>query len=553
MGPDLDVGLAPAGEGGGFAHAALLEVEQGDDEPVLRLEAVEEEPHRFPGLAAGAGAFVPGILVFATLGRIDEGLTLAAAAVRAEEIVAAPHRHGHDPVFEGRVAAVSREPAPEFDEEVLDEILEFRRERANREAVAQMRGRYDAARWTKASSSPRAARATHSDSGISVSTVGVARVVAKKNMVSKRLPGRRTDRIHFRLHAEDGFSSDCALALCRFPWLTRPIMKRIPLILSLVAAILSGANLRAHESAVDMADAAKVLLASLSEDQKAKVVRPLTDKERELWHFVPHPFEGEGMRIGLALKDMRPDQRHLAYALLSTGLSHRGYTTALEIMSLEQVLWELENQAPKRDTEMYYVSVFGEPGSKAWGWRFEGHHLSLNFTVADGKVVAETPNFFASNPGEVRQGPRAGLRVLAGEEDVARALVTSLDDGQKAKAILGTTAPDDILTSNQPTASPLEGGGIAYADLTAEQKTGLKNSSMSMSTGSVPTWPPTRSPRSRKPVSTRWSSPGSAGSRRTSPLLPGAGSDFPPRVREHPERGQSRARRLARLQRGFRP
>lgn len=253
------------------------------------------------------------------------------------------------------------------------------------------------------------------------------------------------------------------------------MMKRIPLILSLVAAILSGANLRAHESAADMAEAAKVLLASLSEEQKAKVVRPLTDKERELWHFVPHPFEGEGMRIGLALKDMRPDQRHLAYALLSTGLSHRGYTTALKIMSLEQVLWELENQAPKRDTEMYYVSVFGEPGSKAWGWRFEGHHLSLNFTVADGKVVAETPNFFASNPGEVRQGPRAGLRVLAGEEDVARALVSSLDDGQKAKAIVGTTAPDDILTSNQPTASPLEGGGIAYADLTAEQKTGLKN------------------------------------------------------------------------------
>lgn len=251
--------------------------------------------------------------------------------------------------------------------------------------------------------------------------------------------------------------------------------KRIPLILPLVAAILPGAGLRAHESAVEMAEAAKVLLASLSEDQKAKVVRTLTDKERELWHFVPHPFEGEGMRIGLPLKDMRPDQRHLACALLSTGLSHRGYTTAMEIMSLEQVLWELENQAPKRDTLMYYVSIFGEPGSKTWGWRFEGHHLSLNFTVVDGKVVAETPNFFASNPGEVRQGPRAGLRVLAGEEDAARALVTSLDDSQKAKAILGTDAPEDILTSNQPKAGPLEGGGIAYADLTEGQKTGLKN------------------------------------------------------------------------------
>lgn len=250
--------------------------------------------------------------------------------------------------------------------------------------------------------------------------------------------------------------------------------KRIPLILSLVAAILPGAGLRAHESAVEMAEAAKVLLASLSEDQKARVVRALTDKERELWHFVPRPFEGEGMRIGLAQKDMRPDQRHLAHALLSTGLSHRGYTTALEIMSLEQVLWELENQAPKRDTQMYYLSIFGEPGSKSWGWRFEGHHLSLNFTVADGKVVAETPNFFASNPGEVREGPRAGLRVLAGEEDVARALVKSLDDGQKARAILGTTAPDDILTANQPKVDPLENVGIPFAELKAEQQKGLK-------------------------------------------------------------------------------
>jgi len=176
------------------------------------------------------------------------------------------------------------------------------------------------------------------------------------------------------------------------------------------------------------------------------------------------------MRIGLALKDMRPDQRHLAYALLSTGMSHRGYTTALEVMSLEQVLWELENQAPKRDTLMYYVSVFGEPGSEDWGWRFEGHHLSLNFTIADGKVVAETPSFFASNPGEVREGPRAGLRVLAGEEDVARALAKSLDQGQLAKAVVAATAPEDILTANQPTVSPLEGGGIPRSDLNAEQQ-----------------------------------------------------------------------------------
>lgn len=254
-------------------------------------------------------------------------------------------------------------------------------------------------------------------------------------------------------------------------------MKRIPLILSLATAFLAAspaANLHAHESAGEMAEAAKVLLASLTDEQKAKMVYQLTDEERENWHFIPKPFEGEGMRGGLTLKDMRPDQRHLAYALLSTALSHRGYTTALEIMSLEQVLWELENQAPKRDTLMYYISIFGEPGSKAWGWRWEGHHLAQNFTIVDGKIVAATPNFFASNPGEVREGPRAGLRVLAGEEDVARRLVQSLDETQKAKAVTAAEAPEDILTSAEKKVGPLGGEGIGYADLNPEQQKNLK-------------------------------------------------------------------------------
>lgn len=248
-------------------------------------------------------------------------------------------------------------------------------------------------------------------------------------------------------------------------------MKRLFTLFSLVAvsATFSLATLHAHESAGEMAAAAKGFLDNLSEEQKAKAVYKLTDAERENWIFVPQPFEGEGMRKGLTIKDMRPDQRHLAYALLSTGLSHRGYTTALQIMSLEQVLWELENNAPKRDTQMYYITIFGEPGSKAWGWRFEGHHLSMNFTIADGNVISGTPSFFASNPGEVRVGPRAGLRVLAGEEDVARALVKSLTDEQKKKALIGTVAPEDILTKNESKISPLEGTGIPFGELTEEQ------------------------------------------------------------------------------------
>ncbi|MEO0414910.1 MAG: DUF3500 domain-containing protein, partial [Verrucomicrobiota bacterium] len=168
----------------------------------------------------------------------------------------------------------------------------------------------------------------------------------------------------------------------------------------LCAAVLGlAAPLFAHDTAKDMADAANNFLGTLNEEQMAKAALQMDAPERTTWHYIPLPFEGEKMREGLPLSEMRPDQRHLAYALLSTGLSHDGFTTALEIMSLEQVLYEIE-QDPKRNSEMYYFSIFGKPGSDSWAWTVEGHHLSMNFTIADGKLSG-TPIFFASNPGEV--------------------------------------------------------------------------------------------------------------------------------------------------------
>ncbi|MDF1656396.1 MAG: DUF3500 domain-containing protein [Verrucomicrobiales bacterium] len=250
-------------------------------------------------------------------------------------------------------------------------------------------------------------------------------------------------------------------------------MMKLPLCAALLVLLLAP-PLKAHEAATEMADAAKLWLSMLSEEQKDLATFELTNEERENWHFIPKPFEGEEMRGGITLKSMSSDQRHLAYGLLSTGLSHRGYLTALQIMSLEQVLWELENDA-KRDTLMYYVSIFGEPGSKAWGWRFEGHHLSMNFTIADGAVVSSTPSFFASNPGEILEGPRKGLRVLAAEEDVARTLIKALSNEQRAKTIVEEKAPRDILTSADSTVSSLGDAGLAWGDLTKEQRPMLRN------------------------------------------------------------------------------
>jgi hypothetical protein len=221
----------------------------------------------------------------------------------------------------------------------------------------------------------------------------------------------------------------------------------------------------AHEVADAMAAAAKDFLASLEPGQKEKASWAFEDAERTNWHYVPLE------RKGLPVREMRPDQRVLAYGLLSTGLSHTGYLKAVQIMSLERVLWELENQAPKRDPEYYLVWIFGnpEPGG-TWGWRFEGHHLSLNFTVVKGELIAETPAFWAANPGEVKEGPRQGLRVLADEEDLARALAVSLNASQREQGVIAAEAPEDILTKDLPQANPLEAKGILFPALDDRQK-----------------------------------------------------------------------------------
>jgi hypothetical protein len=240
----------------------------------------------------------------------------------------------------------------------------------------------------------------------------------------------------------------------------------------LAIAALFASSVKGHDAAASMAAAAANFLNTLTVEQREKATYGLSDPERKNWHYVPKPFEGKKKRGGLPLKEMRADQKHLAYALLSTGLSLNGFTTALQIMSLEQVLWEIE-QDPKRDTSMYYFSVFGKPDDQNWGWRVEGHHISINFTIADGNFIAGTPVFFASNPAEVLEGPRKGLRVLAAEEDIARSFVKSLSNEQKEKAMIMDKAPQDILTAARQKVDPMNDSGLNYEKLNEDQKTQL--------------------------------------------------------------------------------
>jgi len=227
---------------------------------------------------------------------------------------------------------------------------------------------------------------------------------------------------------------------------------------------------RSHVVVDDMAAAANNFLGALSSDQKARATFEFKDKERINWHYIPKE------RKGLPFGEMKPEQKQLAHALIRSALSQHGYSKATNIMSLELVLAELEgpNRKIPRDPGLYHITVFGKPDPKGtWGWRLEGHHMSLNLTVIDGKLVTGTPSFFGANPAEVRQGPRKGLRVLADQEDLARDFVKSLPADLRKAAVFSETAPKEIVTEAKPKIGPLDKTGIEASKLNKDQKNAL--------------------------------------------------------------------------------
>lgn len=238
------------------------------------------------------------------------------------------------------------------------------------------------------------------------------------------------------------------------------------LALILAAAILMTVS-HAHDASRDMTDAANAWLGSLSDSQRASAGFDLTDEERENWHFIPRD------RNGLSIKEMSPEQRTLAHALLAVSLSETGYSKAANIISLEKVLAVIENRPEHRDPEKYYFSIFGEPtADKPWGWRFEGHHLSFNFTIPGGETAPSvTPSFMGSNPAIVMDGPRKGVRVLENEEELARSLVKSLSAAQLKTALIMEKAPNDVF--NVPGRNETKPAGIPWSDLDTSQQQGL--------------------------------------------------------------------------------
>lgn len=229
--------------------------------------------------------------------------------------------------------------------------------------------------------------------------------------------------------------------------------------------LLTSAYYRIHSASV-MADTANAFLNSLTPEQKAQATFDFKDDERMNWHFIPKP------RKGLPLKDMQPYQKHLAHALLSAGLSQQGYVKASTIMSLEEVLRIMEkDDGVRRNPEGYFFSVFGQPSDTGtWGYRVEGHHVSQNFTIVNGKV-AGSPSFFGANPATVPDGPRKGLRALPREEDLGRDLIHALTADQKKVAIVDKEAYKDIFTmASRKAALSGQPNGLQASKMNSKQR-----------------------------------------------------------------------------------
>jgi hypothetical protein len=216
-------------------------------------------------------------------------------------------------------------------------------------------------------------------------------------------------------------------------------------------------------SPVDVGDAAR---AALPAETRGHAVFSLGDQQRLDWHYIPR------RRAGVPFRDMPAAGRAAAHELMKASLSAAGYGKAVGIMRLEDVLRRLETFGLMRSPDNYAFAVFGNPGpAAAWGWRVEGHHLSLNFTLVPGRPVAMTPAFLGANPAEVPSGPRKGQRVLAAEQDLGRALAWSLSDPQRARGVIAAQSLGDIVSGPGRADSLATPTGLALSDMTGDQRT----------------------------------------------------------------------------------
>ncbi|MEX2244509.1 MAG: DUF3500 domain-containing protein [Fimbriimonadaceae bacterium] len=236
---------------------------------------------------------------------------------------------------------------------------------------------------------------------------------------------------------------------------------------ALAALPLIALAAQSDQRAPDSVTSALGFLATLDKDRHDRAVMPFDSDYRTLWRYTP------ATRQGISWKDLDSSQTKLAQDFIRNEVGDLGSLRTELVRKVEQVLAEIEG-SPRRDKDNYLITFFGVPSTQGkWGWRYEGHHISLNLTYDGNRRVSSSPQFFGSNPAEVPIGEHKGLRMLAKEEDLAIELLASLTEGQRKIAIISGQAPNEIFTAENQRAARQGDQGITYDQLTPSQQKGL--------------------------------------------------------------------------------
>jgi len=233
----------------------------------------------------------------------------------------------------------------------------------------------------------------------------------------------------------------------------------------------------APKTTAAMRVAAEALLESLSSQQASVGHMSFSEEERYNWSLVPLSVR---QRAGLRLVNMTIEQQELAFELVRSGLSERGFEEARQIIHLDSILRELDRSQKLgndyvRDPEMYKLAIFGQPGSEqAWTWRVEGHHLSLHFTVRDKHLLSPAPLFLGAMPATVPGGPEQGLRTLEREAALGRALLATLSESQRESAVVSREPNVRFRTGEGRHAdSSSLPKGLAFSEMSSDQKAAM--------------------------------------------------------------------------------
>ena len=238
-------------------------------------------------------------------------------------------------------------------------------------------------------------------------------------------------------------------------------MKKILKFTLLTAVFISFSfNLFSEEPAVKFLNA-------LNQNQRDQAQLPFDDFSKSTWHFTPSSIRP---RKGIELTALDNNQKMLLQVLLQSSLSESGYEKTMKIIDLERVLLEMTGNSMMRDPDKYSVAFYGDPKNDSlWSWSFEGHHLSLNFTILNGKTSI-APRFLGASPATIQVGSRKGERTLEKEEDLGFELINSLSIEQKKMAVIQEKSFPGIVTRNAIEVDPLYPAGIKYDELNSSQQ-----------------------------------------------------------------------------------